>query len=44
MKGGYYTSFNGFEYKIEQRQCNNESLQFETVIITGDEAGRALWR
>lgn len=23
MKDGYYTSINGFEYKIEQRQCPN---------------------
>ena len=36
MKEGYYTTLNGFEYKIEQRQCNNESLRFETVIITDD--------
>lgn len=36
MKEGYYTTLSGFEYKIEQRQCNNESLRFETVIITDD--------
>lgn len=43
MKDGYYTIFNGFEYKIEQRQCNNESLRFETVIITEDEVDSFLF-
>lgn len=48
MKSGYYTTINGFEYKIEQRRSSDESdysyllspsmsPKFETVIITEDE-------
>lgn len=33
MKEGYYTFFNGFEYKIEQRKLSAVP-KFETVIIT----------
>lgn len=35
MKDGYYTSFNGFEYKIEQRKLSSVP-KFETVIIADD--------